>query len=201
MSAVPGSRRGLPGIAARHPRSSALAPVRPEEKGTKPARPGRRTMRAVTGDRDEAAVRALYAELLRAWNERDAAAFAALFADDGAMIGFDGSQATSAEIEGHLTPVFLGHPTARYVAKVLGVRGVGPGAATLRAMVGMIPPGQHDLNPAVNALQSLVAGCEDDGRWRIVLFQTTPAQYHGRPELVAAHTAEIQQVADAQRRA
>jgi hypothetical protein len=27
---------------------------------------------------------------------------------------------------------------------------------------------------------------------RIVLFQNTPAQYHGRPELTEQHTAELQ---------
>ena len=47
-------------------------------------------------------------------------------------------------------------------------------------------PGQSEPNPATNAVQSLVAA---DGR--IVLFQNTPAQYHGRPELAEAHTAEI----------
>jgi hypothetical protein len=30
--------------------------------------------------------------------------------------------------------------------------------------------------------------------WRIALFQKTPAQYHGRPELVETHTAEIEEV-------
>ncbi len=30
--------------------------------------------------------------------------------------------------------------------------------------------------------------------WRIALFQSTPAQYHGRPEAVEEHTAEIEHV-------
>jgi hypothetical protein len=57
----------------------------------------------------------------------------------------------------------------------------------------MVPPGGDGVNPGANALQSLVAVRSGDG-WRIALFQTTPAQYHGRPELVEEHTAEIEQV-------
>jgi uncharacterized protein (TIGR02246 family) len=138
-------------------------------------------------------VRELYEELLRAWNERDAAAFAGLFADDGVSIGFDGSEATGAEIREHLSGVFGDHPTAAYVGKVREVRSLGPDAAVLRAIVGMVPPGGDELNPEANAHQSLVAERRSEA-WRIVLFQNTPAQYHGRPELVEAHTAEIEQV-------
>ena len=57
----------------------------------------------------------------------------------------------------------------------------------------MVPPGGDDLNPEANSLQSLVAERRDGG-WRIALFQNTPAQYHGRPELTESHTAEIEQV-------
>ncbi len=139
----------------------------------------------------EAGARDLYEGLLVAWNERDAEGFAAPFGDDGAMIGFDGSQAAGCEdVFGHLSPVFRDHPTGRYVAKVTGARAIGDDHMMLRAMVGMLPPGQSELNPAVNALQTLVAQGDGNG-WRIVLFQTTPAQYHGRPELVEQHTEAL----------
>jgi uncharacterized protein (TIGR02246 family) len=65
------------------------------------------------------------------------------------------------------------------------VRPLGPGVALLRAVPGMVPPGQSDINPAVNAMQSLVAA-HRDGAWRIELFQNTPAAFYGRPELGAA---------------
>jgi uncharacterized protein (TIGR02246 family) len=139
------------------------------------------------------AARDLYERLLTAWNRRDAAAFADLFAADGAMIGFDGSQATGPEIHDHLDPIFQDHPTAAYVAKVREVRSIGPDAVVLRAIVGMVPPGQDELNPATNALHSLVAERGAEG-WSIVLFQNTPAQYHGRPDLVESHTEEIERV-------
>jgi len=54
----------------------------------------------------------------------------------------------------------------------------------------------YGLNPALNAVQSLVAERDRDG-WRIVLFQNTPAQYHGRPHLVEQHTAELEALARA----
>jgi uncharacterized protein (TIGR02246 family) len=135
-------------------------------------------------------VRDLYARLLDAWNRRDADAFATLFGDDGAMIGFDGSQAAGPAIRDHLGPVFADHPTAAYVARVREVRSLAPGVALLRAAAGMVPPGGDDLNPDVNTLQTLLAARAGDG-WRIVLFQNTPAQFHGRPELTEQHLAEL----------
>jgi uncharacterized protein (TIGR02246 family) len=138
-------------------------------------------------------IRDLYARLLAAWNDRNAAAFAALFGDDGAMIGFDGSQAAGPAIRDHLQPVFTDHPTAAYVARVREIRTLAPEVVLLRAAAGMVPPGGDDLNPAVNTLQTLLAVRAGDA-WRIVLFQNTPAQFHGRPELTEQHLAELRQV-------
>ena len=135
-------------------------------------------------------VRDLYARLLGAWNDHDAEAFAALFGEDGAMVGFDGSQAAGPAIRDHLTPIFAAHPTAAYVAHVREVRSLAPGVALLRAAAGMVPPGGGDLNPAVNTLQTLLAARSGNG-WRIVLFQNTPAQFHGRPDLTEQHLAEL----------
>jgi uncharacterized protein (TIGR02246 family) len=140
-----------------------------------------------------AAARDLYARLLDAWNEHDAEAFAALFAGDGVSIGFDGSTATGDQIREHVGAVFADHETAAYIAKMREVRALGADAVLLRAIAGMVPPGGDAVNPDANALQSLVAvrGGEE---WRIALFQNTPAQYHGRPEAVEDHTAEIERV-------
>jgi uncharacterized protein (TIGR02246 family) len=140
--------------------------------------------------RAEAAIRELYRNLLTAWNERDAERFAGLFAEDGALVGFDGSQVDGPDVGKHLGPVFQDHPTATYVARIREVRVLGPGSVLLRSIAGMTPPGGDALNPAVNAVHTLVAELRLPG-WRIVLFQSTPAQYHGRPEAAAAHTAEL----------
>lgn len=141
--------------------------------------------------RDEQEVRGLYRDLLECWNRRDAAGLAKLFADDGQVIGFDGSQMRGpAEIETTLGRIFTDHPTAAYVSIVRDVRLLGPDVALLRAVVGMVPPGGADLNPAVNAIQSLVAA-RRVGRWRVELFQNTPAAFHGRPEESQRLTDEL----------
>ena len=143
---------------------------------------------------EESQVRELYHQLLEAWNQRDAKAFAALYEEHGNQIGFDGSQMNgSAEIEAHLRQVFGDHMTARYVGKVREVRLLYEETAILRAVVGMVPHGQSDINPAVNAIQSLVA-VKRFGQWKVALFHNTPAAFHGRPEAVAELTAELREL-------
>jgi len=53
----------------------------------------------------------LYRDLLEAWNRRDAAGMAALFAHDGSLVGFDGSQVDGGPpaVESHLAPIFVSH--------------------------------------------------------------------------------------------
>lgn len=143
---------------------------------------------------DEIGVRTLYRQLLDGWNKRSAEAMAVLFAEDGDLVGFDGSQLSGrAEIASTLQQIFADHQTPPYVSKVRGMRFLGAEAAVLRAVVGMVPSGQLDLDPKLNAVQTLVAA-KYDGKWRIVLFQNTPAQFHGRPELVQKLTEELRQL-------
>jgi uncharacterized protein (TIGR02246 family) len=147
-------------------------------------------------DAVDAEVRSLYDELIRGWNARDGAAMAAPFADDGVVIGFDGSVHSGREtIATEMARIFADHETARYVVKVQGVRPLGSEAAVLRAIAGLIPPGQTQIRAETNSHQTLLAE-RRDGRWRIVLFQNTPAQFHGRPQLVEEMTRELQAVAD-----
>ncbi|MFC3883147.1 SgcJ/EcaC family oxidoreductase [Bacillus songklensis] len=139
-------------------------------------------------------IQALYQQLLDAWNNRSARAMADLFTEDGESIGFDGSQSIGRdEIFLHLNPIFEDHPTAQFVGKVKGVRFLGSDIAILRAIAGMVPPGQSDINPKVNTHHTLVV-VNNEGNWRIQLFQNTPAQFHGRPELVEQMTEELRQL-------
>ncbi|WP_026568639.1 SgcJ/EcaC family oxidoreductase [Bacillus sp. UNC41MFS5] len=139
-------------------------------------------------------VQAIYKKLLDAWNERSAEGMAALFTDDGESIGFDGSQSIGKqEIFSHLKPIFDHHPTARFVSKVKEVRFLSAEIALLRAIAGMVPPGQSDINPNVNTLHTLIV-VKREGDWQIQLFQNTPAQFHGRPELVEEMTEELREL-------
>src|SRR4030095_397843 len=107
---------------------------------------------------DESAIRSLYQQLLDSWNRREADKFASLFSETAQVIGFDGSQMTGQEVIGaELAGIFADHMTATYVSKIREVRFPTKNVAILRAVVGMIPRGQSELNPNVNAIQTLTA--------------------------------------------
>jgi uncharacterized protein (TIGR02246 family) len=140
---------------------------------------------------EEGSIRTLYQQLLASWNVRNAADFAAPFTDAAEVIGFDGSQMTGrAEIEATLSGIFADHETGEYVGIIRSVRFLALEVALLRAVSGVVPAGHSDLNPALNAQQALIA-IKHDGAWRITLYQNTPAQFHGRPDLVQRLTSEL----------
>jgi uncharacterized protein (TIGR02246 family) len=139
-------------------------------------------------------VQTIYQQLLDAWNNRHARGMADLFTEDGESIGFDGSQSKGKEeIYSHLKPIFDHHPTARFISKVKDVRFLSADIAILRAIAGMVPPQQTNINPKVNTHHTLVVVKKEED-WRIQLFQNTPAQFHGRPELVEQMTVELSQL-------
>jgi uncharacterized protein (TIGR02246 family) len=139
---------------------------------------------------DNEAVRTLYRNLLESWNRQNASDMAALFVDDANVIGFDGSQLDGRQaIEAEMARIFRDHPTGAYVGIVREVRFLTADVAVLRAIAGLIPHGQVDLNPALNTVQTLVA-VHANG-WRVAVYQNTPAALHGRPELVQAMTEEL----------
>ncbi|KSU84601.1 conserved hypothetical protein [Fictibacillus enclensis] len=133
----------------------------------------------------------LYRTLISSWNNRDAVEMAAQFLKDGEMIGFDGSQIIGREdIRTHLSPIFNDHPTPPFTCKVKAIKLLSENSALLRAIAGMVPHGEKALNPALNAHQTLIA-VKKDNTWKIQLFQNTPAQFHGRPDLVEQMTEEL----------
>ncbi len=133
----------------------------------------------------------LYRNLLDCWNRRAADEFAALFTEAGSVVGFDGSQVNGRpDVALHLREIFAHHATPRYLGKVREVRFPTDDVAILRAVSGLIPPGQSDLNPALNAVQTLVAA-RHAGAWRVEMYQNTPAAFHGRPDLSEALTEEL----------
>jgi uncharacterized protein (TIGR02246 family) len=136
----------------------------------------------------------LYRRLIEGWNANDAEAMAAPIAADGLVIGYDGSPMSGRdEAATQLGQIFADHKTATYVAKVRSVKPLGSDAALLHAVVGMVPPGGTELMPDRNAIQTVAASRGNDG-WSVALFQTTPAQFHGRPELNERLTAELSEL-------
>jgi uncharacterized protein (TIGR02246 family) len=120
------------------------------------------------------AVKALYDELLYAWNRHDARTFALLFSPTSTVVGVDGSHVEGSDVESLMAPAFAVPPTPECVGTVQGVEELADGVVLLRAIVGMVPPGSHDPDPATSALQSLVAVRAEEG-WEIALLQSTPA--------------------------
>src|SRR5215203_184448 len=136
----------------------------------------------------------LYEGLLRAWNDQNADGFGAVFTENGSAVGFDGSTMNGRqEIVETIRAIFMNHRTATYVAKIRDVRELGADVVLVRAVVGMRPPGSADLNPAVNAIQSVVMTAQD-ATLRVALLHNTPAAFHGRPELAEELTRELTDV-------
>jgi len=139
----------------------------------------------------DSATRELYVHLLQTWDKRNARDYALLFASDATLIGFDGSQVNGQlEIGAHVSEVFTHHETPRYIGIVREVRSIGTDVSLLRANAGLVPPGKDDIDPALNAVQSLVA-VRKGGAWKIALFQNTPAQFHMHPDQAKALTEEL----------
>jgi uncharacterized protein (TIGR02246 family) len=139
----------------------------------------------------DAQIRALYASFLDGWNRRSGAAVAAGFADDADIIGFDGTHHRGRlSIAADLRQIFASHQTPAYVAVVRSVRPVAADVAVLMAHAGMIPAGGNDVDPDLHTVHTLVA-VDEGGRWRISLFQSTPAAFHAFPEERAALTEEL----------
>jgi uncharacterized protein (TIGR02246 family) len=145
---------------------------------------------------EEQLIRDLYDSLLRAWNQRDAARFASYMSEDGVIIGFDGTVVeTRAAIASHLGEIFANHEPPAYVQVIQSVRFLNADTALLRGAAGMPSLLTGEINPSLNSVQTLVA-VRSEGAWRIALFQNTPAQFHGRPDLVARMTEELQRALD-----
>jgi uncharacterized protein (TIGR02246 family) len=141
---------------------------------------------------DEQAVIALYRELLRSWNRQDARGFAALCSDGARVIGQDGVEMNGRGcIELELARSFERQPTLACIGVVRSVQSLGDCVHLLSAIAGMYRPGSYRVDPAWNAIQTLIAARER-GRVRVVSLQSTPAAFCEHPELAQRVTAELE---------
>ncbi|HEX2471171.1 MAG TPA: SgcJ/EcaC family oxidoreductase [Nitrososphaera sp.] len=142
---------------------------------------------------DEAAIRAIYQQLIDGWNAGSGDAFAAPFEEDGDLVGFDGTHFKGrqqiAPFHQHLFDIFL--KGSRLVGKVRSVRFLTSDVAVMHAVGGTVMAGQTDLDPERNSVQTLVA-VKRKGKWSLAAFQNTRATYIGRPEESQKLTEELQ---------
>jgi uncharacterized protein (TIGR02246 family) len=155
----------------------------------------------ISNPADEAALRALLQQVMDGWNQGNGDAFAAPFAEDADFVAFDGSyfkgRREIASFHQMLFDQFL--KGTRLVGKVRRVRFLTPEVAILQAVGGTVMPGQADIEPERNSIQTLVA-TKQGGEWRLAAFQNSRAQYMGRPELAQELTEELRQLLSAVRR-
>jgi len=144
-------------------------------------------------ENNEKQIQDLYKSLLESWNKNNATDFAKLFTKEGSTVGFDGSQLDGQlQIEKELSRIFSEHKVASYIGIVREIRQLSSSVYLLRAVAGMIPPGQNEINPKINAIQTLVAQ-KGENEFKISIFQNTPAAFHGRPEASLQLTTELQE--------
>src|SRR5436189_176239 len=97
---------------------------------------------------DDDTVRSLYRELLGSWNNHNAHEFADLFAKDGNVIGFDGSQINGRqEINDEISQIFSSHNVSSFIGIIREVRPLSGTVFVLRAVAGMFPVGEYKINP------------------------------------------------------
>jgi uncharacterized protein (TIGR02246 family) len=141
----------------------------------------------------EKSIRALYLSWVEAWNARNAESMRSIISSEINMIGFDGSQMNGRDdVITQITDIFKSFPTGEFTVVIEQVRFIDENNAVLRALAGIIPRGYKDINPSVNALQTMTAH-QVNGQWLIEIFQNTPAAFHGRPELQQEVTRKLRE--------
>lgn len=130
---------------------------------------------------DEAAIRALYEQLMAGWNAGSGAAFAAAFAEDGDLIGFDGTHLKGrAEIASFHQPLFdKWLKGTRLVGEVKRVRLLSPEVVLIHATGGTVLRGKSAPAQERDSIQTLVA-IKRGGAWRLAAFQNTRVRPMGR---------------------
>lgn len=124
--------------------------------------------------KDEASVRGLYERLMDGWNQGNGESFAASFAEDGDLIGFDGTHLKGRrEIASFHQPLFdKWLKGTRLVGKVKTVRFLSPDVALMQAVGGTVMRGRSEPSPERDSIQTLVATKHGD-EWRLAAFQNT----------------------------
>jgi uncharacterized protein (TIGR02246 family) len=124
---------------------------------------------------DEAAVRALYQQVMDGWNQGSGDAFAAVFTEDGDLVGFDGThfkgRTEIAPFHQQLFDKWL--KGSRLVGRVKDMRFLSPDVALMHAVGGTVMRGKSEPSPERDSIQTLVATRQEGNQWRLAAFQNT----------------------------
>ncbi len=123
---------------------------------------------------DEATVRGLYQQLIDGWNRGSGAAFAAVFAEDGDLVAFDGTHFKGrqeiARFHQELFDRWM--KGTRLVGQVEDVRFLSSDVALMHAVGSTVMRGKAEPSPERDSIQTLVA-TRQGGEWRLAAFQNT----------------------------
>ena len=130
---------------------------------------------SVNHSRDEAAVRALYQELMDGWNQGSGDAFAAVFTEDGDLVAFDGTHFKGRQ---EIAPFHQQRfdrwlKESRLVGQVKDARFLSPDVALMHAVGGTVMRGKSEPSPERDSIQTLVATRQEGDQWRLAGFQNT----------------------------
>lgn len=130
---------------------------------------------------EEGIVRSLYTQLMDGWNQGSGEAFAAPFAEDGHLVGFDGTHFKGrGEIVSFHQPLFdKWLKGTRLIGEVESVRFLSSDVALIHALGGTVMRGKSRPSSERDSIQTLVA-VKRGGEWRLAAFQNTRFRPMGR---------------------
>jgi uncharacterized protein (TIGR02246 family) len=127
-----------------------------------------------TNPADEAAVRDLYQQLMDGWNRGSGEGFAAVLAEDGDLVAFDGTHFKGrkeiAPFHQQLFDKWM--KGTRLIGQVEDVRFLSPDVAVMHAVGRTVMCGKTEPSPERDSIQTLVA-TRQGGEWRLAAFQNT----------------------------
>ncbi len=117
---------------------------------------------------DEATVRDLYREMMDGWNRGSGETFAAVFAEDGDQVAFDGThfEGRAAIASSHQELFDKWMRGTRLVGQVKDVRFLSPDVALVHAVGSTVMRGKSEPSPERDSIQTLVA-IRQGGEWRL----------------------------------
>ncbi|WP_039794417.1 SgcJ/EcaC family oxidoreductase [Nocardia araoensis] len=117
---------------------------------------------------DDLALRSLFDNLMQAWTDNDAAAYAALFTDDSDYVSYDGTRATGrSEHQANHDKLFRGVLAgSALVGELESIRFVSPDAAIVHGTASVLMPWRSRLPERRRSRQTLVTVRTAQG-WKI----------------------------------
>lgn len=123
---------------------------------------------------DEAAIRALPGRIIQGWNQGNGKTIGEVYAADGTLVAGDGTVTKGREeIGAYHDRLFANYlKGTKLSVEVRNVRFLTPDIALMQTCGGILWPGEQQLAPGNDGIQSFVT-VKQDGAWRVLLFQNT----------------------------